>query len=79
MLSKLAEDESILIEAILSDGTRLTVTALRYHGPDMAIVDGQDAYGRTAMLCAQLDSMQLLFTVIKSERQGPKPKASALA
>jgi hypothetical protein len=79
MLSRLAEDEAILIEAILADGSRLTVTSLRYHGPDMAIVDGQDAGGRTAMLCAQIESVQILFTIVKGSQPGQKSKVSALA
>jgi hypothetical protein len=73
MLSKLSEDEAVLIEAILADGSRLTVTAFRYHGPDMVIIDGKDARGRTAMLCAQLDSVQVLFTIVKTASPGPGP------
>jgi hypothetical protein len=79
MLSRLGEDEAILIEAILSDGSRLTVTAFRYHGPDMVIIDGRDARGRTAMLCAQLDSVQVLFTIVKNPGPGPGPKLRARA
>ena len=57
MLARLAEDEALLIEAILTDGSRLSVTAFRYHGPDMVIIDGQDSRGRPAMLCTQLGSV----------------------
>ncbi len=79
MLSKVAEGEAVLIEAILTDGSRLTVTAFRYHGPDMVIIDGQDSKGRTAMLCAQLDSVQVLFTIVKIPSPGPGPKLRARA
>jgi hypothetical protein len=79
MLSKLSEDEAVLIEAILADGSRLTVTAFRYHGPDMVIIDGKDARGRTAMLCAQLDSVQVLFTIVRTASPGPGPKLRARA
>ena len=76
MMDKLAEDEALLVEAILADGSRLTVNAFRYHGPDMAIIEGRDARGRPAMLCAQLESVQVLFTIVK--RAGA-PKLSARA
>ncbi len=79
MLSRLGEDEAVLIEAILTDGSRLTVTAFRYHGPDMVIIDGRDSRGRTAMLCAQLDSVQVLFTIVKTSSPSPGPKLRARA
>jgi hypothetical protein len=79
MLKSLGPDESILVEAILADGSRLTVSSFRYHGPDMALIDGQDAYGRRATLCAQLESVQVLFTIVKSAGAAPSPKPGARA
>jgi hypothetical protein len=79
MQARLADDEAVLIEAILTDGSRLTVTAFRYHGPDMVIIEGLDSRGRTAMLCAQLDSVQVLFTIVKNVSPGPAPKLKARA
>jgi hypothetical protein len=79
MLGNLAQDESIVVEAILTDGTRLTVSAFRYHGPDMALIDGHDPYGRPATLCAQLESVQVLFTIVKKREAAPPPKRGARA
>jgi hypothetical protein len=79
MLGSIAPDEAILVEAILADGSRLAVSAFRYHGPDMVLIDGQDPYGRRATLCAQLESVQVLFTVVKKAEAAPPPKLSARA
>jgi hypothetical protein len=79
MLDELGPGDSILVEAILADGSRLTVSAFRYHGPDMALIDGHDAYGRRATLCAQLESVQVLFTIVKSAEANPPPKPGARA
>ena len=79
MQEKLADDEAVLVEVILADGSRLTVTAFRYHGPDMVIVDCHDAHGRPAMLCAQLESVQVLFTIVKKPEERIVPKRGARA
>lgn len=70
----LKEDEVMVAEVLLSDGSRMTVKEFAYHGPYMAIIYGWDAHGRYVNMCAHYASFQVLFTAVKKAVAGERPK-----
>lgn len=61
------------VDALLCDGSKISVEEFSYHGPNMALLHGADSDKRRVMVMAHYGSVHLRFTAVKPGQESSRP------